>query len=139
MLNLASSYRYKASSREARNMEDSILEKATRTQSLLESSMPPMIARSLLAGTPAYELTRTSPCASVAFIELVDCAFSDDSGGSTEVGVCLCECVVPSYEYCAISVSLQISISGRQTAFLYCVVAYVVFVLLNTNFVLCNS
>jgi class 3 adenylate cyclase len=58
-------------------MRREILQKAARSQALLETAMPPVVARALLEGTPAFELARNFTSASIAFLSLED--FQDAS------------------------------------------------------------
>jgi NADH:ubiquinone oxidoreductase subunit K len=71
-LALTSSYRSVTAYREARSLRDQLIAKAARSQSFLETAMPPLVAQQLLSGTPAFELTRSYPDVSVAFVCLVD-------------------------------------------------------------------
>ena len=43
---------------------------ANTTQGLLETAMPPVVARELLQGTPVEALARSYSCATIAFVAL---------------------------------------------------------------------
>lgn len=77
------SYRYLAADTEARAMRNAILERAAAAQALLETAVPRPIARALLAGVPALELTRSVPSASVAFIALSEAPVADAADDPT--------------------------------------------------------
>jgi hypothetical protein len=49
-----------------------LISQASKAQALLETAMPRSIARALIVGQPAAELTRSFPSASIAFIALTD-------------------------------------------------------------------
>jgi class 3 adenylate cyclase len=64
-----------ASSAEARqenSVRHRLFAQATKAQALLETAVPPPVARALLSGKPAHELTRSFPSATIAFICLTD-------------------------------------------------------------------
>lgn len=82
-LSLAGSYWALGSSRAARAVRGTLLAKAARAQSLLETAMPPTVAQALLGGTPAYELSRAFGSATVAFIALDDFCDKEAEGNPT--------------------------------------------------------
>lgn len=78
------SYVATARARAARAARHETLIRASRSQALLETAMPPTIARALLVGTPAFDLTRSFAGASIAFIALDDTRGEGGSGGGVE-------------------------------------------------------
>jgi hypothetical protein len=82
-LTVASSYRAAASSLEAKAVRKDLVAKAFRSQNLLETSMPPLVAHELLLGTPAIDLTRNYESVSIAFISLSDYASLNDAPSET--------------------------------------------------------
>jgi hypothetical protein len=78
VITIAASYRYTAAKKEAKLTGNTILERAAAAQALLETAVPRVIARELLAGTPAHELTRSVSSASVAFVYLTVADEPDD-------------------------------------------------------------
>lgn len=66
------SFRFKVGVASARAAHDALIARVAMSQSLLETAMPRPVARALLAGTPAYELTTDFDPAIVCFISLVD-------------------------------------------------------------------
>lgn len=79
-ISLVWSYRSFAVSRASHAIRDTLLQKAARAQSLLEAAMPPPIARELLAGTPAFELSQSYNSVSIVFISLVDFRLKEAEG-----------------------------------------------------------
>jgi hypothetical protein len=49
-----------------------LLAQVAKAQGLLETAMPPVVARAIMSGLPAHSLTRSFPSASIAFICLSD-------------------------------------------------------------------
>ena len=70
LTSLSSSYASETSHLASQAVLDKLYAQAERSQSLLETSMPAYVARSLLCRVPAAELTETSDSVSVAFIAL---------------------------------------------------------------------
>jgi hypothetical protein len=67
-----SSYRATAAGAVARSARHGIISEAAQSQALLETAMPPAVARALLEGAPPESLTRSFESASIAFVALED-------------------------------------------------------------------
>ena len=79
-LSLIESYRSLTASRTSRVIHETLLLQASRAQCLLETAMPPHVARQLLAGTPAHELSRSYDGVTIAFISLDDFREKESAG-----------------------------------------------------------
>lgn len=66
------SFNFDAGTTAARAAREKLMERVATSQSLLETAMPRSVARALLGGTPAFELTEDFDTACICFISLVD-------------------------------------------------------------------
>ena len=79
VITIMASYRYTNAAKEARSLEMELLKKSVDAHNLLEAAVPRVVARALLAGTPAYQLTHSVEFASVAFIDLPEASQLEES------------------------------------------------------------
>ena len=66
------SFDFGAGTAAARAAREKLIERVATSQSLLETAMPRSVARALLGGTPAYQLSEDFDSACICFISLVD-------------------------------------------------------------------
>lgn len=69
---LVGSYRFAKAGQFARKTQNDIISEAAQSQALLETAMPPTIARALLQGAAPETLTQSFASASIAFVALED-------------------------------------------------------------------
>jgi len=72
VINMVKGHQAANEAKQERTTRRELVAQASKAQALLETAVPPPIARALMSGVPAHELTRSFESASIAFIVLTD-------------------------------------------------------------------